>query len=272
MPISLDEALELVFHRLQIIVQGTNVNAIDLVAFERSLRDGAEHRGLTLHWSGADILLGEDSINVRAALSELGTAGLIVWGASALQPTLPHFQITAFGRECLQEGRISLHDGGYVRALVARVPSLSSTARAFMEESIQAFRASCYRAADVMLGCASESVMVDLIQAFHDALPAGRRQNFERDAIRPLSIARRFGAFRQRLIAARNHLPPDLDEDLELRLDAIFALIRKARNDSGHPNIRTTSRATAHGNLLLFPSYCERAYGLMAYFGANPVP
>lgn len=59
---------------------------------------------------------------------------------------------------------------------------------------------------------------------------------------------------------------------MELKLDGIFALIRAARNDGGHPTINDVSRETVHANLLLFPSYCERAYGLIQHLNANAIP
>lgn len=58
----------------------------------------------------------------------------------------------------------------------------------------------CNRACAVMIGGASERVMILLIGAFHGALhDQVRRNRFEKEAMKPLSMLRRFAYVRQQL-------------------------------------------------------------------------
>jgi hypothetical protein len=54
-------------------------------------------------------------------------------------------------------------------------------------------------------------------------------------------------------------------------LERVFYLIRTARNDAGHPTGRKIEKEVIHANLLLFPSYCKRVYGLIEYFSSNQI-
>jgi hypothetical protein len=276
MPITLDQARTLVFDHLQTLADRHQPVNVGIVAVDRAIRPTAQQRGIEVEWNNAEgALAGMDSVTVRAALSELEKAGLIVWGLSAIQAAPPHFQLTEFGVQCLREGRINPYDPeGYLSALVARVPALDPTARAYLEEALECLRRSCYRACAVMLGGASERVMMMLIDSFHRALQDQRRRaRFEKNALKPISIRRRFDYFRTELGTIRAALPNVLAEDLDLRLDGAFALIRAARNDGGHPSINAAvTRDTAHGNLLLFPSYWEKVDALIGHLRNNPIP
>jgi hypothetical protein len=54
-------------------------------------------------------------------------------------------------------------------------------------------------------------------------------------------------------------------------LSGTFELIRKTRNDAGHPTGRQISREEAHNLLLLFPQYCLVAYETMKWLALNPL-
>jgi len=60
-------------------------------------------------------------------------------------------------------------------------------------------------------------------------------------------------------------LPGDLRDDLDVHLTGIFSMIRRMRNDAGHPTGTTITRAEAYANLTVFPVYIEHAYGLIGW-------
>jgi hypothetical protein len=216
-------------------------------------------------------LQGYDSVHVRTAVSELVTTGVLVWGRDgAMQSAPPHLQVTEFGLQCLRDGRPSPYDPeGYL----ARLPPIDPIARAYLEEALTCLHRSCYRACAVMLGGASETVMIESIEAFRNALQAPRRRaTFERDAGDQRPIGQRFACFRTQLATIRPTIPRPLRDELDVRLDGIFALVRQARNEAGHPNIAGTTRETAYANLLLFPSYCQTACALITHLQRHPIP
>jgi len=276
MPISLPLARTLVFEHLQTFVNHPQPVDIGLTTIDHGVRVRAEAQHVAVDWNGAgNHLQGMDGVNVRAAVEELIGAGVLVRGYSSQQPNPGIVQPTEFGLSCLQAGAINPYDpDGYLASINAAVPNLDAVAESYLEEGLDCLRRQCHKAAAVMLGGASEAVMLALISAFHDALQnPNQRQQFERHAIKEWQIKKRVDYFRGRLAALPpQFLPHALREDLDIKLDGIFALLRAARNDAGHPNLNPSTRETVHGNYLLFPSYCTRAYGLIAHFGQNPIP
>jgi hypothetical protein len=65
-------------------------------------------------------------------------------------------------------------------------------------------------------------------------------------------------------------MPRDLTESLDSILDGIFDSLRSSRNDAGHPaSGGYVSRDVIFSQLRLFLTYCQRVYGLMAWFSTN---
>jgi hypothetical protein len=245
-----------------------------IIGVNRGVVRLAAAQGLRVETAG-DCLAGLDCIHLRAAISELEHAGLLAWGRDAeTQFDLRSFQLTAFGFKCLLAGSVNVHDAaGYVAALRTRVPAVDAVVVGYVEESLECWRRRCFRASAVMLGCASEKAMLLLIESFYGALQnAKRKEKFEKEALRPLQIQRRTDYFRQQLLMERGTLPAELADALETKLDGIFQLIRGARNASGHPDMHDVTPEDAHGGLLLFPSYCERAFALKEHFDRTPIP
>ena len=128
------------------------------------------------------------------------------------------------------------------------------------------FAAGRYFAATVVLGVASERCVDLLIEAYSNALPAGnQREQFQRKVKQAgRSVKRRFDILRDSLL--NTDLPPNLGNALDIQLSGTFTVIRYSRNDAGHPTGLAIDRDTAYGNLLLFPQYCKRVYGLIRHF------
>ncbi len=115
----------------------------------------------------------------------------------------------------------------------------------------------------------SEKAALLLIEAFGKAIQdANKRKKYEKENTR--YISRRYEAFWKRLGPLAGTLPQELGEDLHTILDQVFDLIRRTRNDAGHPTGKTIDRDTIRANFILFPNYCVRVYGLMDYFAKNP--
>lgn len=219
-------------------------------------------------------LTGGDDRRLRAILFDLQVAGIIVPGIDVSTPTLPWFQVTDHGVQCLAAGQITPYDpSGYLARLQAEIPQLDATVVAYLAECLDCLRRQCLRACAVMLGGAAEQTLLLLIDAVHQAIQdLHAKQRFAQRAIKERNLKRRFDALQATLAPIVPTLPYALSEDLSTKLDGIFVLIRKARNEAGHPAASgPISRDDAHAHLLLFPSYCRRAHDLMAHFALNPI-
>ncbi len=87
-------------------------------------------------------------------------------------------------------------------------------------------------------------------------------------------IFRAFLALQQRLefMANQKKLPGDLAESIHGDLRGTFDLVRRARNEAGHPAISVAIDADAvFLNLRIFSAYANRIYRFIDYFKANVV-
>jgi hypothetical protein len=60
-------------------------------------------------------------------------------------------------------------------------------------------------------------------------------------------------------------------EDITAELSGIFDLIRKTRNEAGHPTGRALEREEAFALLQLFPSYCKAAYDVIGWLKTHKI-
>ena len=214
-----------------------------------------------------------DLLKLREIIWELLVQGVLAPGMNSANPDFPFIHVTEYGERCLDANAILPHDpDGYLKQLQQQVGKpLDNIVLTYVEESLLTFLAGRYLAATVMLGVASERCVDLLIKAYLNAIAnASQKAAFERKVKRAgRSVKRRFDALRDELLALT--LPAELADALDIQLSGIFTLIRYSRNDAGHPTGQTVDRDVAHGNLLLFPQYCKRVYGLIDYFQTNPV-
>ena len=195
-------------------------------------------------------------------------------GPHATQGALewPHYWITGYGRKILAETHYSPYDpDGYLAKLVADIPELDSTIVRYTAEALGCLRHGFLFGAAVMLGCAAEKALLELIDAYTCAISNTGRQTQFSEELSNRGIKRKFDLFRARLTTVLSSLPPDLQDDLEIMLERAFDLIRRTRNDAGHPVGRDIHRDAVHANLILFPLYCRRVYGLIEHFQSQTV-
>jgi len=184
----------------------------------------------------------------------------------------PCFRVTEHGRKVAEATEYQPYDpDGYLARLRQELPDIDSRIVRYLEEALACLRADCLLAAAVMIGGAAEKAMLLLIEAFGYAIDdETQRKQYETETSSWL-ISRKYRALWGRLEPIAGTLPADLKDDLHTNLDRIFDLIRRTRNEAGHPTTGLMYRETVVANLILFPSYCLRVYGLMEYFANHPI-
>jgi hypothetical protein len=184
----------------------------------------------------------------------------------------PFYVLTEYGKQVLSAPEYQPHDAnGYLSLLKQQIPSVDVDLLRYLDESLQCFQRGTLLASAVMLGCAAEKASLLLIEAFGNAIqdPA-KKQKYEKDTDHWM-ISRKYDALWKRLEPLATGLPRELGEDLHTNLDRVFDLIRTTRNSAGHPTGKKVERDTMRANLILFPSYCRRVYGLIDHFKVTPV-
>jgi hypothetical protein len=184
----------------------------------------------------------------------------------------PSYRLTEYGRHVLQEREYSPYDpDGYLRRLMEEIPGVDETIIRYVEESLSCLRANCLLAAAVTMGCASEKAMLLLIEEFGDAISDAAKKGEYVDKTGKWMIKSKYDAFRKYLDSVAANLPKPLRDPLETKLHGIFEVMRRTRNEAGHPTGDPIDRAEIVANHTVFPGYCKYVYDLMAHFRRNGV-
>jgi hypothetical protein len=210
---------------------------------------------------------------IREIVWGLVIQGIIIPGGSSQQPDLPSMQISEWGKKCLETGEFLPHDAGqYLARLRTQNPGIDSNLLLYLQESLGSFRVGAYLASAVMVGVATERALLILCAAIEAALQAQDARERFTAKIKGKVIKQVFEEMWKRLDPVHDQLAADLNkEDLGAELSGTFDLIRKTRNDAGHPTGRQISREEAHNQLLLFPQYCRVVYDTVNWLQSHPL-
>ncbi len=216
-----------------------------------------------------------DFVRVEQIIHELYVAGILVPGVkpktnmTMQSGTLlfPHYHLTEYGAQVLSDEEYQPYDpDGYLARIRAEIPGIDSTVTRYLEECLICFRRNLLLAAATMLGCAAEKAILLLVDAFGRSLSdPNEKKEYEKDT-ESFIISRKWKALWKRLEPLSPGLPDALGDDLGTILERVFDIIRTTRNEAGHPTGKPIEKETVHANLLLFPIFCKRVYGLIRHF------
>jgi hypothetical protein len=214
---------------------------------------------------------------VRGIIWELIIQGIVVpgvgLGGASGDPGLPFFQITEWGKHCLATGEFIPYDTGqFIDRLKSKVPTVDQFVLRYLTEALQCFRAGTYLGSAVMVGVASERILFALRSAIESALDTQQKKDkFTADTV-GRSVKRVYDEIQKRLDPLMEQITAALNkEDISAELSGIFDLIRKTRNDAGHPTGRNVEREEAFALLQLFPSYCKVAFDVVGWLKTQTI-
>ena len=200
-----------------------------------------------------------DDRRFREILWQLLNQGLLVQGSDSSNPQWPFLSLTEWGEEYVKGDGADVYDpDGYLRAL-DEVHPLDDVERRYVSQAAAAFRADLADASAVMLGAASEHLLLTLAQALVHHDPSGTKLKKAIDAP-ALTLLRETQAY---LTLQRKKLPRRLQETLDTTFLGVASVIRSSRNDAGHPALPQVERDDAFVVLRLYPSYREWVYRLI---------
>jgi hypothetical protein len=209
-------------------------------------------------------------------LWQLLTQGVLVWGMNKSNPNYPFYRLTAYGVSVVATSKPQPYDpDGFLKEFDRQVPGADQVVRDYLEEAVRAFNANCFRSAAVMVGGASEKALLLLHEEFENQITDPTKKNaFQRDSA-GISIHRQYKTLKDRLdkmVSARKFSNRDLNETIGSELPAGFELIRRCRNEAGHPELNgTADQDRVFLNLRTFIEYAKRVHALTDHFKApNP--
>ena len=210
--------------------------------------------------------LGNDRSKEQALLTawhDLFRTGHLAWGLNLMNPNPPFCHLTEQGRQTLAHlSRDPANPDGYRAHL--RPAKLNAIAEAYVNEAVDAYNTNCFRAAVVMVGAASESLVIELRDVMIAAMKAAQRTP-PRD-LADFRIKRVLDALQRELQMSQTDMAGDLAEDVGGYWPAFTQQIRSARNEAGHPvSVAAVGPERAHAALLVFPEIATMAKKLRAW-------
>jgi hypothetical protein len=122
-----------------------------------------------------------------------------------------------------------------------------------------------------MIGVAAESMLGRLVEAVHAALATpDRKAKFEKETRGKLA-KKQHDEVLARLRSPASPLPVEIESVLTQHIDGVYDLIRRTRNDAGHPTGKRMERDETHALLLLFPTYCKTVHDLIGWLKSNQI-
>lgn len=202
---------------------------------------------------------------------QLLVQGVITVGMNASNPTLPCFRITDYGQKVLEAERFIPHDPtGYLDELRAVTGAITTDVTiAYVEEALRCFNSGCRVASVLLLGVAAESVFNHLCDIIRPSLKNSQEQK-KLDSQLHVKPKHRW------IVQKYQNLPKairreQLPESLDMTLTSLYDLIRRQRNELGHPQEKPPdlSREEAFVFFRLFPRFVSDVQAFAEYCQKN---
>lgn len=243
--------------------------AVRAILFER-LRQRGGWRQLETHAQGFEPFIdyqgegGADALlpHVCDAFWQLVNEGILHPGKDPSNPNLPWFRVTAYGQVVLRADQYQPHDpDGYLARLRESVTRPDATVMVYIAESLEAFRRGVLVAATVMLGVAAERVFLLLAESLLGGLADEDERRELEKRLNRFQMKPKLDWVHEKLqrIQDQRQRPRGFPDNTTVALTAIYDLLRKQRNELGHPHEDPPrlEREEVFTNLQLFPSLYE---------------
>jgi hypothetical protein len=188
---------------------------------------------------------------------QLVTQGVITPGMDSSNLTLPFFRITDYGKDVLETERFGPHDPtGYLLGVKNSAKTVvGEVAITYIEEALRCFDTGCQLAAILILGVAAESVFLQLCKVIRSSLKSAADQ---KTLDNKQTIKNKHRWIVDKYLALPSTIRREqLPESLDLTLTSLYELIRRQRNELGHPQEKPPelSREQSFVFFRLFPGF-----------------
>ena len=192
--------------------------------------------------------------------------GVIRWGLNRMNLDPPFMSMTAYGRKVLANKEPTPYDpDGYLNDVKSKI-TLDDISELYLTECMQTFQRGNYLSSAVMLGVSAESIFNNVYDCFMQSLESPKVL-FEFKKLRETShTKRRIDLVAETIkVKAKNEFPKEIVDDFDSKTYPILNLIRRLRNDAGHPSGIKIERMEMFNNLMLFKVYCDELHRIMKF-------
>ena len=185
--------------------------------------------------------------------NELFRTGYLGLGWNLDNPGHAWFHVTDRGMRAFKNlSRDPANPAGY-KQYISSVAVLNPVAASYLTEGLDCFSAGHFKAAAVMIGAASESLILELRDAVLTGLSS--RGQIVPKALNDWRVKTVFDGLRAVLDGHKSGLAKDHRDDYEAYWSAFTHQIRITRNDAGHPtSVDPVTEDAVHQLFLMFPT------------------
>ena len=223
--------------------------------FEEPEEENSRETGPLLRRVSNDLNLGSDLEAIETLLDiyyGLFRSGHLQWGSPGRSFEPPRYHVTKIGRTALQNfSQDPVNQEGYIQHVKSSA-NLNPIAESYLREAVKTFNMDCSKAAAVMVGGASGSIILELRDALSSKLKS-QGSKVPRD-LNNWRIKRLLDAIEKELEKRKLNMPRKLKETFDSFWSAFTEQLRMVRNDAGHPkSVDPITTETVHSTLLIFP-------------------
>lgn len=189
---------------------------------------------------------------ILTAFHDLFRTGYLAWGLNLANPNPPFFHITDQGRRALANvSRDPGNPDGYFQ-VISKIGPLNPISESYLKEAVSCYAQDLPKSSAVMVGGASESLVLEL----RDRI-CSRLQELRKPIPKELNdwrIKVVLDAIHAFLESNSGQIDRGLRDSVQSYWPAFVQQIRVTRNEVGHPtSVDPVTVDTIHASLLIFP-------------------
>ncbi len=183
---------------------------------------------------------------------DLFRSGILWWGHDIANAELPFLHLTNKGKKVLENlSRDPSNPEGYLEYISGF--NINAVANSYVIEALETYNNNCFKAAAVMIGAASESIILELrdnmiskIKSKGESVPSKLNDKRISTVINRIS---------SEIESNKSKMPSELYDSFNIYWSSFIGHIRVSRNDAGHPkSISPVEEETIHSSLLIYPN------------------
>ena len=194
--------------------------------------------------------------------------GHLAWGSDFPNTDPPFCHVTDQGRKTLAHlSRDPANPDCYLNHLQNQ-GGINPIAFSYVEEALRTYNSSCFKAAAVMIGVASESLILEIRDEVVKEITRLKKPHSKKLEARPIKTV--LDQIQVELNGQKRQMGKPLAEAFDAHWGAFTQQIRTSRNDAGHPiSINPVTPETVHASLLIFPELGKLSSDLRGWIPNN---
>lgn len=270
--------------------QGTQAdlfNLMESLAIKKGLIEEKIALSRRTWWSSAGILdpgetsnfTFDDLQNVYAQFHLFTSQGILAPGAVGERANLPFFHVTKYGLKCIEKEEVLPYDVDGYFAQVKEISGISEWTKFYIMEALRCYNANCMGASIIMLGLASERIILEKIESFIGYLSVNYEVEYlkvKEDLDKRRKISGKLECYEEHFERLKSRIQDIEFKDMLPLLDSVSTktyrnFVRITRNELVHPTEVKMERIEVLMIFISYVKYCKVQYGLIDYFNRKSI-